>query len=189
VVFLLAHENLARNPQVYLAFPEKLPPDRFWEFMRWDASRGRVVGSWQARGAWAWATWGAEGFMLLVPTVLLVYATARLPYCDQCRKWYHTTRSGRIDADAAWNLAALVDATGRGTFFTAGEGRVRYRLISCPGGCGPTGLSLAWGRCGEEYCSTGLIWLSPSQRDQVQQLLDAAIAKRQAESKTSTPQP
>jgi hypothetical protein len=106
-----------------------------------------------------------------------VYAAARLPYCNQCRRWYHATRSGRIDPDAVRQLAVAA-----GVATADPVRRARYRLIGCPGGCGPPGLSLFWEQPNGVY-SAGPNWLGPDQRDQVQQLLDAAIARvRQVES-------
>jgi len=180
VAFWRAQESLRSDPEHYaklrLGFPEKVPPDQWWAFMQWSASRGRQVWSWQARGAMAWATWGVDGLLVFGATLLLVLSAARLPYCNRCRRWYHTTRRGRIDPDAARQLAAVVDVA------VAGEvRRARYRLIGCLGGCGPTGLSLYWEQVDGD-CSAGPIWLNPSQRDRAEQLLDAAIAtKQQAE--------
>ena len=117
--------------------------------------------------------WGLNALLVFVPAVLLVYATARLPYCNQCRRWYHTARDGRIDPDAARQVAAVVDVALPGEVR-----RARYRMTGCPGGCGPTGLSLFWEQADGGY-SAGPVWLSPGQRDGVQQLLDAAIVKKQ----------
>jgi hypothetical protein len=170
---------LLKDPSLKEAAGNAIPPDGFVGFLRWSASAGLPVGRWTARAEMAWVIWGLDALLVFVPAVFLVYAAARLPYCNQCRQWYHTTRKARIEPDAAGQLAAVVDVA------VAGEvRRARYRLIGCPGGCGPTGLSLYWEQVDGD-CSAGPIWLSPSQRDRAKQLLDAAIAKKQqAESET-----
>jgi hypothetical protein len=179
------HEKARKEPQKYFHLNDPslkdiagdvTAPEGFVDFMRRSASTGLPIGGWTAREGMAWMIWGLDALLVFVPAVLLTRAAARLPYCNQCRRWYHATRNGCIDPDLARQLAAAVDVA------LVGEVRdARYRMIGCPGGCGPTGISLFWSQADGDH-SAGPIWLSPGYRDRVQQLLDAAIAKtRQAE--------
>jgi len=185
VAFWRAQESLRSDPEHYaklrLGFPEKVPPDQWWAFMQWSASRGRQVWSWQARGAMAWATWGVDGLLVFGATLLLVLSAARLPYCNRCRRWYHTTQVGRIEPAEARQLAEVVDVTVGGEIL-----RGRYRLIRCPGGCGPAGLFLSWEQRDGDYAA-GPIWLGPAERGRVQELLDDWAAKRQADAEDPEP--
>jgi hypothetical protein len=178
-------ERVRKEPQKYLllkdpslrdAYADALPPDSFVEFMERSADEGLPIGKWTARHGMVWLVWGLSGLLIFVPAVLLVHTAARLPYCNQCRKWYHTTRSGRIDPDTARQLAAAADVS-----VTAEIRSARYRLINCPGGCGPTGFSLSWEQTDGEDAA-GPIWLGPAERNRIQEILDASAAKGQAES-------
>jgi len=177
-------ERVRKEPQKYLllkdpslgdAYADALPPDSFVEFMERSAARGLPIGKWTARRGMAWLVWGLSGLLIFVPAVLLVHTAARLPYCNQCRKWYHTTRSGRIDPDTARQLAAVA-----GLSLTGEIRGARYRLINCPGGCGPTGFSLSWEQTDGEHAA-GPIWLGPAERNRIQEILDESAAKGQAE--------
>lgn len=185
VAFWRAQQRVRSDPDRYaklaLAFPEKVPPVRWWAFIQWSASRGRQLWSWQLRGAWAWASWGVDGLLLLGCTVLLVHSAARLPYCNQCRRWYFTAQGGRIGPAEARQLAQLIDVAVGGEIL-----RGRYRLIRCPGGCGPAGFSLRWEQKDGDY-AVGPIWLDPAQKRRVHESLDDWAAKRQAETEDDTP--
>jgi len=63
----------------------------------------------------------------------------------------------------------------------SGIGRVRYRLIVCQGGCGPTGLALS-GDDDLGHFSTGVVWLSAAIRQKVVEILDRYAASQAAES-------
>jgi len=153
-----------------LVAPERVPPGRFWEFMTWSASRGLSIRGYSVQGGLAWLLWSLDGLLVLVPAMILVGATARLPYCDRCRQWYHTTRTGRIDSETAFQLSAEVE-----TALGAGIERVRYRLLVCQGGCGPTGLVLA-GEDADGRFSSGILWLDAAGRQKVVEILDRYAA-------------
>ncbi len=172
-VFAQDPEKLLR---LQLVAPERVPPERFWEFMTWSASRGLPIAGFTAQGGWAWLAWSIDGLLVLVPAMILVGATARLPYCDRCRQWYHTVRSGRIDAHTALQACDAV-----GIALGAGVERVRYRLVVCQGGCGPTGLALS-GDDDLGHFSTGIVWLDASLRQKVLEILDQYAASQVPES-------
>ena len=179
VAFWRAQDRVRSDPERYaklrLGFPEKVPPADFWVFLEWSASRGRPVWSWQVRGGWAWASWGLDGILVLGATLLLVHSAARLPFCNQCRRWYYTAQGGRIEPAEARRLADVVDVAVGGEML-----RGRYRLIRCPEGCGPAGFSLWWEQRAGDYAA-GPIWLTAPERNRIQQTLDELAAKRQAD--------
>ncbi len=161
--------RMSRDPKAALkrlALPEELPPPDFWEFMRWSAAKGLPIGKWPARDAWAWLVWGVDALCVYAPALLLVMATARLPYCNRCRSWYRTIRSGRIEPALARRLAAAIDLPVAENLRSA-----RYRLCDCPSGCGPTGFTLSLDQPEGDF-SSGLIWLDVPQRNEVQAILD-----------------
>lgn len=174
--FWKVREDFARDPErlvrLQLVAPERVPPARFWEFMAWSASRGLPIGGTTARGGFVWLVWSIDGLLLLVPAMVLVGSTARLPYCDRCGRWYHAVRSGRIDSAAAIRLSDLADL-GLGP----GVGRVRCRLLTCLGDCGPAGLAIS-GDDDLGHFSTGVVWLSAPMRQQVVEALDQYAASQ-----------
>jgi hypothetical protein len=180
-------EGVERNPQKFFslndpslreAAADMVPPEQFWAFLQWSASQGLPVGSWKARDEAVWVIWGLDAGLVFIPAIFLVWTTVRLPYCNRCGRWFHATRGGRIDADTARQLATVVNGTAVVDVAADPVRKARYRLIGCPSGCGPIGLSLSWEQR-DGNCSAGPIWLSASQRDRVAQVLDAAIAKRE----------
>lgn len=155
-----------------MGFPELVPPPDFLGYMRWSAAQGRtLVGGLKARDEMAWLSWGVDGLLTLFSALVLVHTAARLPFCNQCGKWYQTVRSGRIDPQTARRLAALLDVAVAGQI-----GSARCRMIDCPGGCGPAGVSLYFKQPDGDYAA-GPIWLDRSRRDQLQRLLDEVHAR------------
>ena len=139
-----------------------------------------------AHGALVWLAWTVDAVLVLVPALFLVGATARLPYCNRCRRWLQTVRSGRLDPGTAGVLARLAGlsrpeplAAGKSAAskyatrdtFPDDFSRARYRLLACQGGCGPTGFVLSWddptGRL-----SSGVVWLDAAGRERVVEILD-----------------
>jgi hypothetical protein len=159
-------QDVAKLANLQLVAPERIPPADFGQFMIWSAAEGLPILGFQARGGLAWLFWSIDGLLVLLPTVVLVTATGRLPYCNRCRRWYHTMRSGRIDSPNNALLGALAD-TSSGSQTAKG----RYRLIVCQGGCGPTGLVLA-GEDATGQPSSGTVWLSAADRQRVVETLD-----------------
>lgn len=145
------------------------PAENFAEFLRWEAARGRKIGPWVARDAWAWLTWTLDGLLLLGASLALVVPAMRQPYCAQCRSWYRTTRAGSLDATAARQLARLL-----GRSPPEGLRSARYRLVTCRGGCGPTGFELSWNTAGKTPGPLR-IWLAGDCRKQVVQMLDERL--------------
>jgi hypothetical protein len=168
--FWKAQERFAQDPdklaKLHWVAPERIPPARFWEFMTWSAARGLPIGGLSASGGFAWLVWSIDGLLVLLPVMVLVATTARLPYCNRCRRWYHTTRSGRIDSSAAGQLWTLVETSLGGKF-----ARARYRLIVCQGACGPTGLVLLDEETGGRF-SSRIVWFDASGRQRVVDVLD-----------------
>ena len=122
------------------AFPDSAPPDGgATELFRRTCARRRPGGCWP-RGSRP----AAPGLALLGHGCLVNPVGCngdgrggiRLPYCNRCRTWYRTTRSGRIPLATARKLAGMREGTA-----AAGSGP-RYRFLNCESGCGPTGLEL-----------------------------------------------
>jgi len=164
------------------AFPEMadrlaVPAEEWLGFMRDAAARGRSLpGGWIARDGWAWATWAADGAILILATMAMMATASRLPYCGRCGTWWRTIRGGRWAAPEAGRLVAAVGVE----YPPEAVAAVRYRLTSCRGGCGPFGLKLLWrDSAGCDYSCD--LWLNAAGRDQVMQLADEVVARQQAE--------
>lgn len=153
-------------------------PVGFFNYLRQEARRGRTLfggkafGDVVARGRWVWATWAADGLLVLLGALAIVLPGLGFSYCRDCQSWYRTIRHGRLKRPFANRLAETVAVS-----LPEKAGTVRYRLLGCAAGCGPTGLELRWRRRRGEDHST-LVWLSPRGRDEVQHVLDEARASR-----------
>ncbi len=160
----------ARDPkklaEMQLGFPERVPPPRFGEYLAWSAARGLRIGPYAVRGGLVWLAWSINALLVLAPATFLVGATARLPYCNRCARWFQTVRSGRLDSATAGILARLV-----GTEVGPEPERARYRVLACQGACGPTGFVLSWDDPGGRL-SSGIVWLDAAGRDRVVEILD-----------------
>lgn len=168
--FWKEQQRLAGDPEklagLHLVAPERIPPATFSEFMAWSAERGLRIGNYTARGGLAWLVWSVDGGLVLLPAMLLAIATARLPYCNRCGRWYRTVRSGRLDPRATTEMCALVQ---NGLECEIASGR--YRLIACCGGCGPTGLIL-FGEDAAGRDQRRVVWLDPAGCQRVVEILD-----------------
>ena len=163
-------QAIEQDRKAQLAFPEELKGRMpgFLDFM----TEGRQIdgpaklGPFHARGAVAWVMWGLDGVLLLAAALTLVLLTSRMPYCERCGSWYRTTRAGRLDAEAAAGLAEMIDVP------TPDEPEpVRYRLLACLGGCGPTALEFSR-QDAHRGTAPVRIWLQPDQRNRVVRKLD-----------------
>lgn len=127
------------------ATPQSLPerPTSFAGFMRYQAQRGRPIGSWLARDGWAWATWIGDALLTWAAIAALVAWYWRRPFCNRCRSWFRTTRTGDIEQHTAAELFAICGLRGRGF---DNRDWFWYRLRNCRSGCEPTILDLAWRR-------------------------------------------
>ncbi len=170
------------------AFPDMAdrlgaPAEDWFEFMRGAAQRGRTLpGGWIARDRWAWATWAADGVILIVAALAMVATAARLPFCGRCGTWWRTIRGGRWTAPEAGRLVATVGAE----YPPEAVATVRYRLTSCRGGCGPFGLKLLWrDSAGLDYSCD--LWLNAAGRDRVMQLADEVGARQQVDDSAPPP--
>lgn len=143
-----------------------VPPEKFFDYVPWRAVRGRPVGRWVVRDGWVWLSWGIDALLTAAATLVLVVTAVRLPYCNGCRSWYRTIRSGRLDEPAAHRLADLLAIA-----IPTGIRAIHYRLIACQSGCPPAGLSLFWEQSDKEGAS-GPHWLDASQQRQVVELLE-----------------
>ena len=143
-----------------------MPAEGFVQFMRWQAARGRPIGSYTAQGLLAWLTWVLDGLLVLAASVAVVVPASRQPYCSRCRSWFRTTRSGRIDPQAADGLASPADVA-----IPDDLASVRYRLVTCAGGCGPTGFELCWENRGGKS-SSARVWLDAAGRKRIVDTLD-----------------
>ena len=153
--------------------PDLGRPAGFCDYLRSAAQHGRpLFGDWVARGRWAWAAWAVDAILLLLGTLAILLPALALPYCRDCQTWYRTIRRGRLKRPFANRLADMFQVS-----LPEKAATVRYRLLGCAAGCGPTGLELFWRRRRGEDHST-LVWLNPHARDEVQHVLDEARATR-----------
>lgn len=165
--------NARPNAQLaQAAFADQLPQS-FPQFLRWEASRGRpLMGGYVARGVWAWASWAADGVLVLLGGLAIVLPALGLPYCRQCQTWYRTTRSGRLRQPFAQRLAEMFQIS-----LPERLKRIRYRLLNCEGGCEPAGLEFIWRRRRADS-RTATVWLTDHGRNEVQRVLDEARTSR-----------
>ncbi len=141
----------------------------FGEYLCAQARRGRpLAGGYVARGWIAWFCWAIDALLVAVAAVAATFPAVRVPYCNRCRSWYRTVRSGRIDEPTARRLAELL-----GVEEIEGLRSPRYRLSTCQSGCGPTRCELSWEEAGGAVDLVRL-WLDAGQRNQVTAILDDA---------------
>lgn len=159
------------------------PAEDWLHFMRAAAQRGRpLLGGWIARDGWAWASWAADGAIVIVAAMAMMATAARLSYCGQCGTWWRTIRGGRWVASEAGRLVTAVGVE----YPPENVAAVRYRLTSCRGGCGPFGLKLLWrDSAGRDYSCD--LWLNAAGRDRVMQLADEVVARQQVEEQAYRP--
>lgn len=175
-----AEHDLVQYQKAQQAFGEsvagRLPaaPSNMGEYLARQANEGRrldtVFGSWTARGPVAWLSWTLDAFLILLPATVMVVLALRRPYCDRCGSWYATRRSGPVDAETARRLIDVLEWPAE----NAAE-VTHFRLISCNGGCGTTGLALSCkGRAAANL--PAVAWLDDQRRNTVVAVLDNATA-------------
>lgn len=144
--YLLIHRTyqrmLAEEPDKALsmraAFPEEVPPDEFFAFLRHAAQRGRpLFGSIRLEGVWVWLSWMVEALLVAAAAVTIVTLVLRRPYCGVCRKWYQPVRWGSLTKEQVKLLRT------RSTVRVPTDAaEIRYRLLACPTCAAPNVLSL-----------------------------------------------
>jgi hypothetical protein len=143
----------------------------FSDFLVREARRGQPLpGGYVARGRWAWQIWLAEGLLMVAIAAVVTLPAMRVPYCDRCRTWYQTTRSGKLDVPRAQRLAALFDVA-----LPEHLRSVRYRLLACEADCGPSRLDFSWEADGVDLVR---IWLDAEKRKQVDAILEGLADQR-----------
>ena len=139
----------------------------FGAYMQAQARRGRpLVQGYVAHGWIAWLSWAIDALLVVAAAVVVVIPAVRVPYCNRCRSWYRTIRSGKIDVPTALRLAELV-----GVEEINRPRSPRYRLSACQGGCGPTRCELSWEDAGGAVVLAS-VWLDPAGRNRVAAILD-----------------
>ena len=118
----------------------------------------------------AWLAWLVEGLLMVAAAVAVTLPAMRVPYCDRCRTWYQTSRSGKLDLPRAQRLAALFDVA-----LPEHPRSSRYRLLACESDCGPTRLDFSWEADGVELVR---VWLDAEQRKQVDAVLEGLADQR-----------
>jgi hypothetical protein len=149
-----------------------VPPSSFVDFLRWRAARGFAILGFKARGAVVWLIWTLDGLVVLGAALGVVVPALRKPYCDRCRSWFGTVRRGRIGKATARELAAVIEADLPEPLASA-----RYRLFTCRGGCGPTGLDLEW-QDAAGHPAAARAWLGAERRNRVAQTLDKGVSSQ-----------
>jgi hypothetical protein len=144
------------------------PAGSLLEYLRRQADEGRpLLAGYVARGPAAWASWTADGLLVLAAALLVVLPAVRQPYCSRCGSWFRTTRRGRIDAGSARRLEGVLKIE-----LLDEIASFDYRLVSCSAGCDRTGFEVSWvGESGKP--ASARVWLRADQRHQVSQTLDA----------------
>ncbi len=143
----------------------------FSDYLVRQARLGRLLwGRHVARGAAAWLAWLVEGLLMVAAAVAVTLPAMRVPYCDRCRTWYQTSRSGKLDLPRAQRLAALFDVA-----LPEHPRSSRYRLLACESDCGPTRLDFSWEADGVELVR---VWLDAEQRKQVDAVLEGLADQR-----------
>jgi hypothetical protein len=161
-------------PHLRMVDPEGEPPEGILDYLAWKSGRGRkmshvpMLGDWTMSGAWTCASWALDGLLLLGAATLLVASAARLPYCRRCGSWFRTMRRGPLPDATGRALAALIDAE-----MPPDARSVKFRMSSCLGGCGPTGLTLVWMQRRDDFTS-GIVWLDAAGRDRASAAIDSA---------------
>ena len=161
--------------QAQIRFPDLVegtapePVDNLLDYLRRQAKEGRpLLGNYVARGPAAWASWTADGLLLLAFALLVAMPAVRQPYCAKCRSWFRTTRRGRIDPDSARHLGRILQLELPDQIKS-----ISYRVVSCSAGCDPTGFEICWvGESGKT--ASARLWLNADHRNQVTQALDAS---------------
>ena len=177
---VMAEQDLLQYQKAQQAFGElvagRLPaaPSSMREYLTRQADHGRrletTFGSWTARGPAAWLSWVLDGLLILLPAAVMTWMALRRPFCGQCRSWYATRRSGPVDAETARRLIDVLEWPAENA-----AGVTHFRLISCNGGCGTTGLALSCkGRAAANL--PAVTWLDDQRRNTVVAVLDNATA-------------
>jgi hypothetical protein len=166
-----AQRERSADPLRDALFPERVPPEGFWRYLEWETEQGRKIGGYRLTGGGVWALWAFHALLIAAPALTLVVATARLPYCDECQRWYHVIRARKIDPATAQRLAALA-----GVSIPSGARSVRVRLVACPRGCSPAGLALFSEESGD--AAADYTWIDAPARDEVLKVLKEQRARR-----------
>ena len=161
--------------QAEIRFPDLVqgtapePVDNLLDYLRRQAEEGRpLVGAYIARGPAAWATWTADGLLVLAFALLVVVPAVRQPYCGKCRSWFRTTRRGQIDPDSARRLGRILEVELPDEMTS-----ISYRVVSCGAGCDPTGFEVRWVDESGKPASAS-VWIGADQRNQITEALDAS---------------
>jgi hypothetical protein len=145
----------------------------FRDYITQQAERGLVLpGGYIAQGPMAWLAWTADGLLALAAALAIVLPAMWLPFCGRCGTWYRTIQNGRIDAPTLLRIAQAA-----GIAPAEHPRSCKYRLLSCHGGCGPTGCELSWSdRNGSRAVEQA--WLGIDARNRVTSVLDETRAEQ-----------
>ncbi len=179
VQYLTAYRPAAKDQQSLREIMPIVRPS-FPEYLRKTASLGRRINGRNVGGAGlAWFSWSLDGLLILGASLALAALAARQPYCNRCRSWYHSIRSGRLDRVSAAELAQAV-----GLALPAKLVWTRYRLSTCNSGCGPSGFALYW-EDADGNVSSHRVWLSAELRCRVTEMLDRQLEQSESEREES----
>jgi len=125
--------------------------ETFSQYLQRTASSGReLFRGYRLHGWQVWLSWGIDGLLVLAAALAMVLPALWLPFCPDCQTWYRTTRMGRLGRDEALPLARRF-----GVEFPERTRFIRFRLLSCGTGCGPTGFEISWR---EPRFGTSSVW-------------------------------
>jgi len=139
------------------------PPESVIEYLRAEAAGGRELLGYRVRGTLLWCWWVVESILVLISAILPIAWALKRPYCVRCRSWFRGSRSGRVSAATASELANRY-----GLPVPKSPSAAAYRLLTCRSGCGPSLLELSW----ELGRGTGNAWLNAEGRRAVDAILD-----------------
>ena len=141
----------------------------FGQYVQAQAHRGRPLWSGYVAQGWvAWLSWAIDALLVVAAAVAVTIPAMRVPYCNRCRSWYRTIRSGRIDVLTAQALWPNWWASRRSII----PARTRYRLSRLPGRLRPDAAANCRGRkptAPSTSCGSGS---TPATRNQVAAILD-----------------
>lgn len=114
-------------------------PDSVIDYLRAEAAHARAMHARGRGGAKSWLSWYFDAALTLVACMVCVWAGLRTTYCNRCRNWFRTTRTGWLEPAIA--VKFIHEHRPRAA---TGQGRARFTLSECASGCNACSLTIDW---------------------------------------------